>query len=40
MGTGGARSIRLVIIGRNDNRLDLYNGARAVVTDINTEQAR
>ena len=27
----------LVIIGRNDNRLGLYNGTRAVVTAINTD---
>jgi hypothetical protein len=29
----------LVIIGRNDNRLGLYNGTRAVVTGINSEAA-
>jgi ATP-dependent exoDNAse (exonuclease V) alpha subunit len=29
----------LVIIGRNDNRMGLYNGTRAVVTGINSEAA-
>jgi putative heme iron utilization protein len=31
------RTCDLVIIGRNDNRLGIYNGTRAVVTAINVE---